>query len=150
MNRKIFALIMCLSAVLSFTGCTFGNNNNIPAFAEPEAVAVGQDVSTDEDEKEGPTLSVQINKSAATETDYSDITVGDELYNGFQSTVTVKSVSEKKIVLSLTGCLVEPNAGGSIDLRKEPLKEVTLKKGEEIVLKSQTMDAGVKLTISYR
>ncbi len=80
---------------------------------------------------------------------YTEIRAKEELYNGYASKVTVKKVSEDKIVLSLDGCLVEPNENGTIDMRKEPLKKITVKSGQTIELVSQTMDAGVRLEISY-
>ncbi len=155
MNIKILTVAVCLAAVISLTGCTFGNNR-IVINNEPEEIVTGQNVGTDEEpdeaanENEGPTLSVQADKSEPTETYYTDLNVGDELYSGFHSVVTVKSVDEEKIVLSLDGCLIEPNPNGTINLRAEPLKEITLEKGEDIILASQTMDAGVTLTISYK
>lgn len=75
---------------------------------------------------------------------------GDEVYNGYASTITVKSVTDDEIEFELTGCLVEPNPSGSINLNKEPLKELTLKKGQKIKLKSQTMDGGVTIVLEYK
>ncbi len=80
---------------------------------------------------------------------YTEIRAKEELYSGYASKVTVKKVSEDKIVLSLDGCLVEPNENGTIDMRKNPLKKITVKSGQTIELVSQTMDAGVRLEISY-
>ena len=76
--------------------------------------------------------------------------VGDEVYNGFQSTVTVKSVNDKEIEFELTGCLIEANRDGTVNLSGEALKELTLKKGKKIKLKSMTMDAGVTIVLEYK
>ena len=75
---------------------------------------------------------------------------GDEVYNGFSSTITVKSVTDDEIEFELTGCLVEANSNGSVNLNKDPLTKLTLKKGDKIKLASQTMDAGVKITLEYK
>ena len=77
---------------------------------------------------------------------------GEEVYSGYSSEIKVDSLSynEKEITLAIDGCLVEPNADGSIDLRKEPLKEITMQKGDTITLKSQTMDGGVTLEITFK
>ena len=74
---------------------------------------------------------------------------GEEVYNGFNSVITIDSVSNREIVLKIEGCLVEPNADGSVNLSKEPLKEITVKRDETVKLVSQTMDGGVKLEIKY-
>lgn len=76
--------------------------------------------------------------------------VGDEVYNGFSSTVTVKSVSDDEIKFELTGCLIEANSDGTVNLNGKALKELTLKKGEKIKLKSMTMDAGVTIVLEYK
>ncbi len=80
---------------------------------------------------------------------FSPVKKGDEIYNGFSSVITVKSVSAGKIVLAIDGCLVEPNADGTINLDIEPLRKVILETGESIELVSQTMDGGVNITITF-
>lgn len=57
--------------------------------------------------------------------------------------------AEDRIVLDIDGCLVEPNDNGSINLNADPLEEVELEAGESITLVSQTMDAGIRLVITY-
>ncbi len=78
-----------------------------------------------------------------------NIKFGDEVYNGSGSIITVKSISKSKLILSVDGCFVEPNEDGTINLRKDPIKKMTLKSGQTIEIVSQTMDAGVELNISY-
>ena len=80
---------------------------------------------------------------------FSPVKKGDEVYNGYSSVITVKSVSEDKIVLAIDGGLVEPNEDGSINLNREPLKKLTLEPGQSVELASQTMDAGVHIMISF-
>ncbi len=80
---------------------------------------------------------------------YSTVVKGTEIYNGYFSTVTVKSVTDEKIVFAVDGCLVEPNEDGTINMNKDPLKKVTLGVGESIELVSQTMDGGVHVFLSF-
>lgn len=80
---------------------------------------------------------------------FSPVFKGDELYSGFSSTITVKNANEDRVVLAIDGCLVEPNKDGTINMNKEPLKSVTLEEGGSIELVSQTMDAGVNITITF-
>ncbi len=80
---------------------------------------------------------------------YSPVEKGTEIYNGYFSSVTVKSVTDGKIVLTVDGCLVEPNEDGTINMNKDPLKKVTLGVGESIELVSQTMDGGVNVFLSF-
>ncbi len=75
---------------------------------------------------------------------------GEEVYSGFSSEIKIESASDSEIVLKIEGCLVEPNADGTIDMRKEPLTEITIQRDQTITLKSQTMDAGVTLEITYK
>ena len=49
----------------------------------------------------------------------------------------------------MDGCYVEPNPDGTINLNKESLKEITIKRDETVTLKTQTMDGGVTLEIKY-
>ena len=79
---------------------------------------------------------------------FSPVFKGDELYSGFSSVITVKNANEDRVVLAIDGCLVEPNKDGTINMNKEPLKSVTLEEGGSIELVSQTMDAGVNITIT--
>ena len=73
----------------------------------------------------------------------------EEVYSGYSSVITIGEVRGDRITLDIDGCLVEPNADGTIDLRKEPLKEITIPRDGTITLKSKTMDGGVTLEITY-
>ena len=75
---------------------------------------------------------------------------GDVIYSDRESTITVRSVTEKKIVLDVDGILVEPTAEGRIDFSKEPLTRITLESGQGIQLVSLTMDAGVHVNILFK
>jgi len=114
--------------------------------AEPESA---------EPEDGSPKLTVQVRnwheKGGETKDPeiYKNPSAGEVIYEGFSSTVTVKSVKKDKINLTLDGCLIEPNEDGSINMRAEPLKKLTIAKGESVTLKSQTMDGGVTLTIQF-
>lgn len=84
--------------------------------------------------------------------DYDTVTIlrkGEKVYEGYGSVVEIRSADNMEVVLEIEGCLVEPNPDGTINLNKEPLKEITIKRNQTIVLKSQTMDGGVTLEIKY-
>ena len=74
---------------------------------------------------------------------------GDVVYDQRDYKLVVKSVSKDKIVLSGDGYLVETNEDGTIDLRKDPIKEIKIEAGQSVELASQTMDAGIHLIITY-
>ena len=74
---------------------------------------------------------------------------GDVVYESLHAIITVKSVNEERIVLKVDGGMVEPNPDGTIDLNKEPIGTVTLSSGQSIELDSQSMSAGVNVTISF-
>ena len=80
---------------------------------------------------------------------YTELEAGDVIYRGFSSVITIKSVTEDKLVLDIDGYLVEPNADGSIDLRADPLKSFTLTDGDSVEFVTQTMDAGENITITF-
>ena len=75
---------------------------------------------------------------------------GDLIFQGFDSTITVKSVNDKKIVLDVDGILVEPTPDGRIDFSKEPLTRIVLESGQSIQLVSLSMDAGVRVNIGFK
>ena len=74
---------------------------------------------------------------------------GDVVYDANRTKVTIKSVDDDEIVLSIDGYMVEPNKDGTINLTADPLKKIEIERGESIELHSQTMDAGFELYITY-
>lgn len=80
---------------------------------------------------------------------YTQLKRGDVVYDSNETKITVKSVTENRLVLEIDGFMVEPNDDGSINLGAEPLKIIDLTKGQSIEIDSQTMDAGFNLLISY-
>ena len=147
MKKQVKVFILCLLTVTLLTGCSI---EMTPKQKVTEQVS-GTEYSGLKDSglivKTKNWYSTGSGKESTVT--FSEPKSGDEIYNGFESVITVKSVSEDKIVLSIDGCLVEPNEDGSINMNKKPLEIATLNKGQSIELKSQTMDAGVKLTINY-
>ena len=123
--------VIILSALLALL-CGCAGNNNVSGSLTVEDIAWNQ--SGDE------TSNIMT---------YDDIKTGDEVYSGTDAVITVKSVSEDRIVLSVDGYMVEPNENGTINLRKDPLRKITLKSGETIEVVSQTMDAGTTLNLKY-
>ena len=80
---------------------------------------------------------------------FTPLKTGDIIYDKRDNKIVVKSVSNSKIVLGIDGYLVEPNEDGTIDLRKDPIKEIKIEAGQSVELASQTMDAGIHLIITY-
>ncbi|MBO4591425.1 MAG: hypothetical protein J5684_02550 [Eubacterium sp.] len=141
MNKKVKVFITLLLTFVLLTGCNMGQN---PKQTPTEQVSGADSGLTVKSKNWYSTGSGK--ESSVT---FSEPKSGDEVYNGFDSVIKVKSVGSDKIVLSIDGCLVEPNEDGGINLNKDPLKKVTLNKGQSIELSSQTMDVGVDLTINY-
>ncbi len=81
---------------------------------------------------------------------FSPLKRGDVVYDSNSTKITIKSVTDDKIVLELNGYMIEPNDDGSINLNAEPSKKIELTKGQSIELASQTMSAGFNLQISYK
>lgn len=84
---------------------------------------------------------------------YTTVTIlhsGEIVYDSKNyGTIKVDSATDKEVVLKMDGCYVEPNPDGTINLNKESLKEITIKRDETVTLKTQTMDGGVTLEIKY-
>ncbi len=80
---------------------------------------------------------------------YNPLESGDVVYDDRDYVIEVDTVTEDSIVLTIDGPLVEQNSDGTIDLMAEPLEEIELEAGESISLVSQTMDAGIRLEITY-
>ena len=82
---------------------------------------------------------------------FTDVAEGTVLYDSaFDATITVSDVTEEAIVLQIEhSCFTEPNEDGSINLGAEPIKTVTVKRGKEKELVTQTLDGGVILRIAY-
>ncbi len=82
---------------------------------------------------------------------FEDVAEGTVLYDSaYDGTITVSGVTKEAIVLQIEhSCFVEPNENGSINLGAEPVKTVTVKRGKEKELVTQTLDGGVILRIAY-
>ena len=137
MKTRILLPFMIIALALSFTACK-----------EAEATSASE-------EPVDTTLTIQETRWAETgsgEEDpvvYNPLEAGDTVYDYMDCEIEIGSVTEDRIVLDIDGCLVEPNDNGSINLNADPLEEVELEAGESITLVSQTMDAGIRLVITY-
>jgi len=60
---------------------------------------------------------------------------------------TIEAYSQSPVEVSEENSVSDTD--GTINLNKEPLKEITIKRNQTVVLKSQTMDGGVTLEIKY-
>ena len=118
-------------------------------------VTGGCGTTNDSNLTEGAALSVEtkdyndLGESVDNINTYENLKAGDEVYRSAYGVIKVKSVNAERIVLKIDGYFVEPNEDGSINLSAHSLKKITIQRGESIKLNSQTMDAGVKLTIKY-
>ena len=80
---------------------------------------------------------------------FENIKEGTVIYESLFGTVRVAKVTDDSVQLTLeNACFVEPNQDGrGINLMADPLESITVRRGEEKVLASQSMDAGVWLTV---
>ena len=68
----------------------------------------------------------------------------------FFGNITVDSLNQSVIRLKIEGStFAESNNNETISLTGQTLEKLTILRGEEVVIASNTMDAGVKLTIRY-
>ena len=74
---------------------------------------------------------------------------GDVVYDSHDTKITIKIVTDNKVVLDMDGYMVEPNDDGSVNLNAEPVKRIEITKGQSVKLASQTMSAGFDLLLSY-
>ena len=74
---------------------------------------------------------------------------GDVVYDSHNTKITIKIVTDNKVVLDMDGYMVEPNDDGSVNLNAEPVKRIEITKGQSVELASQTMSAGFDLLVSY-
>ena len=74
---------------------------------------------------------------------------GDVVYDSHDTKITIKIVTDNKVVLDMDGYMVEPNDDGSVNLNAEPVKRIEITKGQSVKLASQTMSAGFDLLVSY-
>ncbi len=86
-----------------------------------------------------------------TVTTFADVAEGTVLYDSeYDGTITVSSVTEEAIGLRIEhSCFTEPNENGTINLTAAPIETLTVQRGEEKELVTQTLDAGVVLRIAY-
>ena len=130
MRKLISGLITIMVFALMLTGC--GNLRSVN-----KTITVTEDRWDDAGAVE------------TTEMTYGELKAGDVIYNGSSAKITIKSVTEDKLVLDIDGYLVRPNDDGSIDLRADPLKSFTLTDGDSVEFVTQTMDAGENITITF-
>ena len=68
----------------------------------------------------------------------------------FFGNITVDSLNQSVIGLKIEGCtFAESNDNETINLTGQTLEKLTILRGEEVVIASNTYDSGVKLTIRY-
>ena len=83
-------------------------------------------------------------------TSWERIEKGSVIYDGPFGTITVKSVSGGRIRLSIqSSSFVRPYRVGTIKLKTGPIQSLTVRRGREAKIVTETLDFGVSLTIRY-
>ena len=130
-SRLIIIALLTLVMMCSLAGCYLGGSSNNTLTITKVAY----------DSTGGSNTTVY---------DYTPVVQGDEYFCiDSYSSLEVHSVTDDKVVLYLDGCMVEPNKDGTINLNADPIKKLTINKGQTVKLVSQTMDAGINVEISY-
>ena len=154
--------VMVMMATVVLCGC--GEDAKVgerPRLAEADPIANEEPTGTTDQAEPGITVEIRnwgVGVDAAgndawyEHTDkeqYDDPQKGDVIYDSFGASLTVESVSDKKIVLANGGGLIEPNADGSINLMGKGPDTYTIKSGESLELHTQSMDAGATVIITF-
>ena len=127
----VLGLLLC--------GCT-KNSVKADKIQETKSVETGCLIVTE-------TISNTLSKSLTNHYEYYNLKPNDILYSGF-ATITVVNADKEKVSL-ITDNLIEPNADGTFNMFDKSLTEVTLKKGENIKLVTQTLESGATLILEY-
>ena len=142
--------VMVMMATVLLCGC--GEEAKVgdrPRLATADPIKNEEPTVTTDQAESGITVEIR-NRGADTHKEqYDDPQKGDVIYDDFGATLTVESVSDKKIVLASGGGLIEPNADGTISLRNKGADTYTIKPGESIELHTQTMDAGATVIVTF-
>lgn len=77
------------------------------------------------------------------------IKVGDIISDTIFGTIKVVEVTKEELVLGFEGGFAKYKDTGSISLLDDPLTEFRLGRGDTVKLGSQTMDAGVIVTVTF-
>ena len=75
--------------------------------------------------------------------------IEDIIYTDGNYELKIEKISSDKVVISSSGGLIEKNENGTINLNADAPYTFTIHNGEELKLASQTMDAGVIITIKF-
>ena len=87
-------------------------------------------------------------KIVGEERGFDEIKVGDIISDTLFGTIKVTKVTKEELVLGFEGAFVERGDTG-INLRAEPLTEFSLQEGDTVRFSSQSMDAGVTVTVTF-
>ena len=75
--------------------------------------------------------------------------IEDIIYTDGNYELKIEKISSDKVVISSLGGLIEENEDGTINLNADAPYTFTIHNGEELKLASQSMDAGVNITIKF-
>ena len=140
MKVKALLSVMVIAVAFAFAGCKEANTQ-----ADPEETAGPVDTTLTVQEITWSEMGSNTNDPVV----FNPLESGDVVYNEREYEIEVESVTEDSIVLSVEGPLVESNSDGTVNLRADSIEEIELDAGESITLVSQTMDAGIRLEITY-
>ena len=152
MKRLSFIIVLIL--LLTLSACS-KNDTSESVSAKDSA----QTVSFESTTAFVPTLTVTVTpwtvwtteQPEPTTNTFKGITEGAVVYSSqFFGNITVDSLNQSVIGLKIEGCtFAESNDNETINLTGQTLEKLTILRGEEVVIASNTYDSGVKLTIRY-
>lgn len=148
--QKLFKLALILGCCLIFlTGCPGSSKENV-------ALKYKLTVT----EKSGPSMLsgfpvggleefAQV-EEVSTPQVFEYLSVGLTVYTGGGATVTVKEITDEEIKLSFDGAtFIELAADGSVNLKAQSVKVLTVKRGELKQIMTEKMTAGTSVTFKY-
>lgn len=95
-------------------------------------------------------LSENATSAEATPQVFEYLSVGLTVYTGGGATVTVKEITDEEIKLSFDGAtFIELAADGSVNLKAQSVKVLTVKRGESKQIMTEKMTAGTSVTFKY-
>ena len=150
--RKLTTLLVLLISI-TLIGCKIKEELKTPDNYVNQSI---ESILTDEDKKstiiliEDAWTDWRLEQTPEKKHNFDTIEEGTIIYETNFGIIKVKRITSDKLVLSIEdGDFVESDTKGGIDLTAKPIRSFTLRHGEMIELHSQTMDAGVVLTVIF-
>ena len=151
---KRLSLIIVLVLLLALSAC--GENMPSASVQTIDSEQTGSFASTNAFEPkltvtETPWTGWTPEQPEPTTNTFEGITEGTVVYSSqIFGKIKVETVNQSTIELKIEGStFAESNYNGTINLTGQTLEKLTIQRGEEVVIASKSMDAGVTLTIRY-